>query len=656
MLVSLNLNSIPFLSSTDATRASMAAKQIQQTLTSPNTEIPYVIGSEYHYLTSESSMGIIIAQDDGKVQFCKDDLLILFYYKLNKLEEIYLPKIKKIYSNYGSTLRYCMKQNETFKKGDIIAYYDSFLDNVPTYGYNTFTAFLPFFGFNHEDSIVISESFADRAQVVYADKIYVPIYEYTMMIPLYNSVKDSYVYFPAIGQKLKDDVLCCMLLPKDSEDLALSSDTVKNSIQNMLKNMTLSGILNINSIDNLKFVTSNIKTKIERDAYVSDMKIHRLKKSKDINMIDKNLQDILEKLYTKVYANRIVDIVGSLREVFDEKYVKTIIAKYYLCTSRSRRNELSLQDMCYLLEFDLCKIDKTYVGDKLCNRYANKGVISLIIPDELRPIAIQSNKPIDLIFNPFGVFSRMNPGQILETLVSKPVMYCDEKIKNNPESVIDVISWLNENVLKFIDIDYYNRVSIHIIENLKKSSEFRDKFINSIMKSNLFVEAPCFAESIKLKDLIRNEIKYNEDILIKKELIDFMKSKIDINLDLPLTDITIPNIFCGPMYIQKLSKIASKIINARDFGVVKSITRQPTKGRARGGGSRLGQMEIEALIANGTERALKELISTKSDWEEGKADLLKQLITTNEYRLPENRDVHSRTKDVVNIQIQFLKS
>jgi len=97
-----------------------------------------------------------------------------------------------------------------------------------------------------------------------------------------------------------------------------------------------------------------------------------------------------------------------------------------------------------------------------------------------------------------------------------------------------------------------------------------------------------------------------------------MKQKLKVDIEFPEEDIYLKNVFCAPIYIQKLSKLVNKIINARDFGSVKSITRQPTKGRASGGGSRVGQMEIEALLASGCDLAVKEILSVKSDWSAGK--------------------------------------
>lgn len=166
-------------------------------------------------------------------------------------------------------------------------------------------------------------------------------------------------------------------------------------------------------------------------------------------------------------------------------------------------------------------------------------------------------------------------------------MYCDDLIKQNPENVKEIITQLNESVLKHIDLDYYSRIKNEIIPNLE-NNEFRNRFVEDVMSSNLFVEAPSFAE-INIKTLLENSLAdYKEPILIKKETIKYMKQKLKLETPFPDEDIQLENILCAPIYIQKLSKLVSKIINARDFGSVKSITKQPTKGRARGGGSRVG--------------------------------------------------------------------
>lgn len=652
MIVSVNLNTVPFLSSTDSTRASMSAKQIQQALTSLNCQIPYVIGSDYRTVTETSRMGIILAKDDGKVIYKNQDIMIVQYYNLNKVQDIHIPPIKKTSSDFGTRLRFSLDENMEFRKNDRLVEYDCFINSIPSYGYNIFTAFMPFCGFNHEDALVISESLSQKATVSLIDKVYIPIYEYTLMQEFYNDVPNSYIYFPSIGQKIKDNIVSCLIIPKESS--ASNSIDLKNRVQIALKNMSLSNLLSFGSSESQKFVIDKIKTKVS-DGIITGIKIHRFRKPDEINMIDKKLKTTLEKLYMK-YITFISETLNDLGKHFAKPYIEMLLKKYYIYRDKTKsiRGDINLSNICYLIELEISKEDTTHIGDKLANRYANKGVISLILPDDLRPLGIESNKPIDLIYNPFGVYSRMNYGQVLEGLVSKSVMYCDEHIKKYPKDTKSVINWLNENVLQFIDNQYYNRIKTDIIANLD-NQDFLNSFVENIQSSNLFVEVPSFAE-VDIRNLLKNAVNYKETVLLKKELLKYIKQKLKVDIGFPEEDIYLENIFCAPIYIQKLSKLVSKIINARDFGSVKSITRQPTKGRASGGGSRVGQMELEALLASGCDLAVKEILSVKSDWSAGKKDLIRQLVINGEYKLPENRTIKSRTKEVVDVQIGYLKS
>ena len=124
----------------------MSAKQIQQALTCLNTEIPYVIGSDYQTVTNSSKMGVTLAKDDGEVLYKNNEILIVQYFNLGKVVDIDLPAIKKTTGSFGTKLRYVLPNKSKFKKGDVLANYDCFLNNVPSYGYNTFTAYMPFFG------------------------------------------------------------------------------------------------------------------------------------------------------------------------------------------------------------------------------------------------------------------------------------------------------------------------------------------------------------------------------------------------------------------------------------------------------------------------------------------------------------------------------
>jgi DNA-directed RNA polymerase beta subunit len=651
MITSVNLASTPFISQTDSTRLQMSSKQVQQTLTCPECEIPFVISQDYPHISRNSQIGILFAEDDGIVQYNDNNIIIIVYKNLDQIKTYQIPPFKKCSANYASKLRFSLKEDNKFKKGDIIYEYDNFLNGIPSFGYNTMTAFMTMFGFNHEDSQVFSESFVNKAKAQYVDKVYIPIYEYTILQKFYNNIEGSFEYFPSIGQKIIKDIVCCYFVPKNVEHVKIQNPTdIKNKILLLMKNMNMSDLINMDIQGNSSLIINKVKSNIE-EGYVSGFRIHKLKR--DINLLDIQLQKLLEQLCTK-YGDFVLDVYNNLTAKFNNNFVKKILKQHYIYTDReTERGYINLKNAVYLLEFEISKTNISYLGDKFANRYAGKGVISLILPDELRPVTVKNKTPIDYITNTFGVYSRMNLGQINELIIGKNVMFADQVIKNKPEKTKKIITWLNEFIIKNLNNDKYYEEINYLIKKLD-DDYFKKEFIENVQKTNLFIEAPAFSE-INVRKIVKNGINPQEDILIKKELIEFMEDKLKVLYEFKKRDCIVKNIFCGPMYIQKLYKIASKIVWARDLGSLKAISQQPLRGRALGGGSKIGQMEIEGILASGCEKALKELITVKSDWNEGKRDLVKQIISSGKYNFPDDISLSSRTKDVVETIIEFLK-
>lgn len=653
MLTSVNVSPIPFQASIDSTRLNMACKQISQALPDSNTEIPYVLSDNYRHMIDTSLLGICKAKDDGKIIYNNDGVLVIFYKNLNEIDVRYVPPIMKTTGNFASPLRYSIPQFSEFRKGDILYEYSEFRNGTPSYGYNVFVGFVPFFGYNHEDSLIISESLAKKAHANFVDKVYVPISEYTMFQQFYQAESKTGGYFPNLNQRLHESILCCGLEPKTSTSLHISNPrNVKQKMLQILKSLNLSDLINMNTQSVNNFIINRFVTKIE-DGYVSGIRIHKLRK--DIKMIDSSLQNVLESLHNE-YSKYIRDRHDQLLPLLGRDFTLELIKKYYLYADDDKmRHKINLRSAVYLIEFEISSREETILGDKLANTCANKGVISEILPDDLRPIAVETKQPIDLIFNPFGVFSRMNLGQLSEGTVGKNVMYCDRYIKENPAKAIDTVTWLNEQIIKNLNDDkYYNSVN-QLINSMKNDSNLKEEFIQNVRDTNLFIEAPQFSET-NVDAILQNGINPNETILIKKETVEYFKRKLKLDVVFDETDRKIPNTFCCPLYIMKLYKLTKHICNARDFGPVKQVTKQPLKGRAKSGGSRIGQMELEALLAHGNQKAVKEIMTVKSDWSEGKRDLLRQLIESGKYVLPEDHKISSQTKQVVDVQIDFLKS
>ncbi len=584
MITSINLSAIPFISQTDSTRLQMSSKQVQQSLTSLNCEIPYVVSNEYFHITKNSHLGILLAKDDGEIIFKDENIIILRYFNIDEIKSYQIPPLKKCTGIYASHLRFCLEEGTKFKKNDIIYEYDNFINGIPTFGYNVQTAYMSLFGYNHEDGIVVSESFANKSQAQFIDKVYVPIYEYTILQKYYVDLENSFEYFPSVGQKIKKDIICCHFVPKNMKGLNVENPIdIRNKVLSLMKNMNLSDLINMNTFGSSGLIINKIKSQID-NGVISGFRIHRLKR--DVKLLDVQLQKVLDHLCT-TYGEYVIDIYTKLMLDFNEDFVRKILKQYYVYTDRDReRGPINLKDIVYLLEFEVSKIDSSHLGDKFANRYAGKGVVSLILPDELRPLTVQNNIPIDYITNTFAVYSRMNLGQLNEVSIGKNVQYCSDAIKESPEKTKEIIKWLNETIIKNLNTPkYYNEIQ-ELIKQFKDPN-FLQSFIENVQKYNLYIEGPTFSE-INMRKIIKNGVSPQEDLLIKKELIEFMEDKLQIILPYKKKDCVVKDVFVGPMYLQKLYKLASKIITARDLGGLKAISQQPLRGRAMSGGSKLG--------------------------------------------------------------------
>lgn len=282
----------------------------------------------------------------------------------------------------------------------------------------------------------------------------------------------------------------------------------------------------------------------------------------------------------------------------------------------------------------------------------------MILPNELRPYIQSTGEPVDFIYSPFGVFSRMNLSQVLELTCAKPTHTTDQLIKKDPKNICKYLSNLNESLIKYLgDLNYYDNIN-QLIKVMKHDKNCRENIINDICNNNLYIEVPSFTK-IETRKLLQNvNPKANENVIIPKETVNYLKDKLGCFKNLIVNDdIIIPNAFVGMMYIQKLHKISEKLITYRDLGPLKYGSMQPERGRAAGGGSTLGQMEIESIISNGCETALTELLTVKNDWSEEKKKFLWDVISTGKYDLPDKiPENSSRTKSIVNSILHFLKN
>ena len=650
MLTSVSLATVPFVSSTDSTRTQMVTKQINQSVTHPNCVRPLVISKQWPYLTNTSRLYRAQAKSSGAIIYSNDEFMIVLYDETGEMKQYEVPEYRHTSDGFCTKVRYRRDVGE-FKKGEILYEYDCFNDSVPTYGYNLNTMFFPFFGFNFEDCIVISESAAKQMRYQKIEKILIPIYTYSIFKPMYPNSK--YKFLPEIGQTINDNIIAISVAPIDNKDP-----------KSTLRSLNLTNFASIIN-DTINFKSEHILTNRIKNAVVTDIKIHRFRK-KNHSLIDKNLQLLLDDLVND-YRAKIKPIFKELSDIFSQtnaEFVESLIHRYYIANNpRNHFHKLvSFDDLDYVIELELVKEDKTKIGDKLTNRYASKGVVNLIIPDELRPYNTATKEPIDVILGPLSVFARQNFGQILEGLLAKAVKQSqDDIIKNqNINITVDNLYKLSE-VSKYLNNSEYTEEIITLADLMKTNEDVHNSFIENITNGGLFFEAPdfCKIDVFELQNKIQElyGITTNDSITIKRELIEYIKNllNLDDSIPVPETDIVYDNIYNSPMYIVKLKQLANTKISARDVGVYSQASKQPIKdAQGQNKGSHLGSMEFDACIAHNNINTVREFHTVKSDCIDMKHELLRSLTSDDEEYKVKNYSSQSYVKKIIDACMTFL--
>lgn len=635
MILSTNLLSIPFVSSTDSTRLQMSSKQISQSLTHTNCQVAKVIGNNWRYLTETSKLYRYQAPSDGKIIYTNDDIMIIILDIDGEqiVQVLDTPYVKQTTGYYSVTLRYRADSSD-FKAGDILYEYDSFHYNLPTYGYMLNVVFMPWFGFNHEDSIVISESVANRCRSTKMEKFEISIYDNSLFKMEYDN---KYKIIPEINQPINGSVLTKAIKLNNQNYTNIKEYTrIRDNKKNIFFNV------------NIEQIVSKIPNGI-----VTDVRI--FKTSRDVsNTYDPELNKCIRAIQQDYYK-RIQNIGKNIEQLLGTIAAKEIIKNHYLIADRNKHLNSK-----YLIEVTVTGENKTELGDKFANRYANKGVVNLILPDELMPIT-ESGKRADIIINPISVYSRMNFGQLIEGIVSKTIVWCEEEILKNQSDankVSEIVQYLS-GLAKIFKCDDYAEKILQLSEDIKTDVFVYNRFINSIKAVGLYFETPNFVD-FNMIDLINYlKLPVYENIIIKKETLMYMKDKLGVDIDNINEDLLLKDMFFCPNYFMKLKHESSAKITARDFGEYKRISKQPIQGHHIGGGSsKLGNMELDGLIASGLINCINEFRTVKSDNRKMKDDLVSQIFTNGEYRmscdLKSNNESYS--KKIINGILKTLNS
>lgn len=623
-----------------------SSKQISQTVTHLNCKRPYVIGSDWPYLTSTTRLFRLQAHLDGTLLYSNNEIMIILYDESRELRTIVVPEYTHTSYGFATRIRY-KREVGSFKKDDIIYEYDNFIDGIPSFGYNINTAFFSFFGYNFEDCIVISESLSKKLRSQKIEKVVIPIYVYTLFKELYQDSK--YRFIPEVNQYIDKNIIAITASPKNGS-------TASNKIKSALRSFYIYDFASIVN-DEMNFNNKSIVSKLF-NAKVRDIKIHSISNQL---LIDRNLQQKIELLKTE-YISKISTIAKDISSILGPDFTKTIMARHYFL--KNPKNELTeinnLNDLCYLIEIELVKDEETKIGDKLSNRYAGKGVIGLIIPDELRPYNNITKEPIDLILGPTSIYSRSNFSTVLEGLIAKTIKHCEKEIidKYNPEFTFSTLIKISE-ISKILNNHKYAKEIIELAYLIKTDHEVNKEFINSILNGGMYFEVPnfCNINIYELQQYIKTtfDISTNDSIVMRKETFSYIKNMLNLeNIELPTENIVYNNIFNSPMYILKLQQLAAGKFSARDVGGYSVASKQPTEDSYKQNrGSHIGSMEFDALIAHNNLNTIREFHTVKSDSIDMKSSLIESILSTGQYQVPDYK-TESYTKLIIDSLMSFL--
>ena len=686
-LVSVAASLIPFLENDDANRALMGSNMMRQAVPLLKPESP-LVGTGIESDVALDSGVTIVANRDGIVDKIDGKRIVIKATEETDFTksgvDIYnLQKFKRSNQNTCINQKPLVRVGDKVKSGDIIADGPSTKLGELALGKNVTVAFMPWQGYNFEDSILISERCV-------TDDVFtsVHIVEYEVMardtklgeeeitrdIPnvneeaLKNLDESGIVY---IGAEVKaGDILVGKVTPKgDSasgpEEKLLRSIFGEKAIDVTDTSLKMSRGSSGTVVDVRVFNRHGIE-KDERSITIERAEIETVQQDKIVE------EEILERSI-KQRANQILSGASLTKKIKDleigtkldlETINKININDVFKITVGNVKDEASVaqlkdqyntakQDILERFEDKVLKIRsgddllpsvmkmvKVFVaikrrlrpGDKMSGRHGNKGVVSKIVPVEDMPYR-EDGRPVDIVLNPLGVPSRMNVGQILETHLGWACKEFGEEVKR----------LVNENnkkfektqkISSFLTSVYGKEVFDSGIDKLNKT-EFADLCEN--LQNGIAISTPVF-DGAKEKDV--------------SEMLDL--AKLPTSGQTVLWDGRTGEMFDRPVtvgiiYMLKLHHLVEDKIHARSTGPYSLVTQQPLGGKAQLGGQRFGEMEVWALEAYGASYSLQEILTVKSDDVAGRVKVYETIVKGEE-------NFESGIPESFNVLVKEIKS
>lgn len=658
-IVSVGASLIPFLEHDDANRALMGANMQRQAVPTLKTDKP-LVGTGMERAVAVDSGVTIVAKRSGIVQYVDASRIII---KVHENEtylgeagiDIYnLTKYTRSNQNTCINQKPCVQLNEKINKGDVLADGPSTDLGELALGQNMRVAFMPWNGYNFEDSILVSEKVVqeDRFTTIHIQELScisrdtkLGPEEISSDIPnvgeaaLCKLDESGIVY---IGAEVKGgDILVGKVTPKGETQLTPEEKLLRAIFGEKASDVKDSSLRVPNGVSgtviDVQIFTRDGVKKDKRALEIEDMQLKKARK--DLTEEFKIFQLSLFLKIKKTLLSFNIEI-EHLNQLPFEKWLSINVQKE---DQKQKIEEFVQQHNELKKEFEkkieikrrkitqgddlapgVLKIVKVYLavkrqiqpGDKMAGRHGNKGVISKINPIEDMPYD-ENGIPVDIVLNPLGVPSRMNIGQILETHLGMAAKGIGDQI-NNMLKKQEKISHLRKFIQKTFDLGENLRQKV----NLEEFSNEEVLHLAQNLRKGVPIATPVFdgAKENEIKQMLKFA-----NLPISGQIFLF-DGRTGERFERPVT--------VGYMYMLKLNHLVDDKMHARSTGSYSLVTQQPLGGKAQFGGQRFGEMEVWALEAYGASYTLQEMLTVKSDDVNGRTKMYKNIVDGNHQMEP----------------------
>ena len=686
-VVSVAASLIPFLEHDDANRALMGSNMMRQAVPVLKPEKP-LVGTGFETIVAGDSGVCVVAKNNGVVENVDAARIVVRVTdskNSNNAVDIYnLTKFTRSNQNTCINQRPLVSVGDKVKYGDILADGPSVDNGELALGQNIRIAFMPWNGYNFEDSILMSEKVSreDRFTSIHIQEL-TCISRDTKL-----GSEEITADIPNVGEgslgKLDDCGMVYVGAEVKAGDILVGKITPKGETQLSPEEKLLRAIFGEKASDvkdtSLRVPSSINGTVIGVEVFTRDgmEKDERTKsiESDHLAVTKKDTDDQI-KIINDATRIRLMDILKGA------KVLKSSGLKKGLIISAADLSELSLDEMLstrtavdstnkkiedaekslkqYLQDIQesfeekkqkiirghdlapgVIKIVKVYLavkrriqpGDKMAGRHGNKGVISEIMPIEDMPYDDEGNS-VDIVLNPLGVPSRMNVGQILETHMGAAAKGIGQKIDKMIKAKAKA-----DDLKKYLDVLYNKNATIKEDLNSFNNSEILTLAGN--LADGVPIATPVFdgAKESEIKELLKLA-----DLPESGQLTLF-DGRTGRQFERPVT--------VGYMYMIKLNHLVDDKMHARSTGSYSLVTQQPLGGKAQFGGQRFGEMEVWALEAYGASYTLQEMLTVKSDDVPGRTKMYKNIVDGNyqmDASIPESFNV--LTKEIRSLGINL---